>query len=79
YKLRYPELKDLARASLEYAFLPGRSLWRPDPVRAGFRPVEECRVLRSVSCMRLLSTSPKARLEWRQERSFGAFEARYVG
>lgn len=79
YGLGYPELKDLARASLEYAFLPGRSLWRPDPVRKGFRPVEECRVLESARCARLLAGSPKARLEARQERSFQAFEARYVG
>ncbi|MET7369303.1 adenosine deaminase [Streptomyces sp. NPDC005566] len=79
YGLGYPELKDLARASLEYAFLPGRSLWRPDPVRRGFRLVEECRVLESARCARLLADSPKARLEARQERSFRAFEARYVG
>ncbi|WP_309032423.1 hypothetical protein [Streptomyces alfalfae] len=26
YDLSYPELKNLARASLEYAFLPGKSL-----------------------------------------------------
>ncbi|MFD4692790.1 adenosine deaminase [Streptomyces sp. NPDC058463] len=79
YGLGYPELKDLARASLEYAFLPGRSLWRPDPVRKGFRLVDECRSLESTRCARLLANSPKARLEARQERSFRAFEARYVG
>ncbi|MFF2727486.1 adenosine deaminase [Streptomyces sp. NPDC058008] len=78
YGLDYAELKDLARASLEYAFLPGRSLWRPDPVRQGFRPVQECRAARSQRCERFLATSPKARLEWRQEQSFHAFEARYT-
>ncbi|WP_250294089.1 adenosine deaminase family protein [Streptomyces atroolivaceus] len=79
YGLDYPELKDLARASLEYAFLPGRSLWRPDPVRQGFRPVQECEAQQSVRCARLLANSPKARLEWRQEQSFRTFEARYAG
>ncbi|MGF1343046.1 adenosine deaminase family protein [Streptomyces flavovirens] len=79
YELGYPELKDLARASLEYSFLPGRSLWRADPVRKGFRLVDECRVPQSDRCGRLLSASPKARLEWRQEQSFQAFEARYAG
>ncbi|MBM7436645.1 adenosine deaminase [Streptomyces sp. HB132] len=79
YGLGYPELKDLARASLEYSFLPGRSLWSPDPVRRGFRPVQECRAPRSARCARLLANSPKARLEWRQEQSFHAFEARYTG
>ncbi|MGW4228436.1 adenosine deaminase family protein [Streptomyces sp. NPDC004980] len=79
YALGYAELKDLARASLEYAFLPGRSLWRTDPVRKGFRLVEECRMPQSARCERLLAQSPKARLEWRQEQSFRTFEARYAG
>lgn len=78
YDLGYTELKDLSRASLEYSFLPGRSLWRPDPVRQGFRPVQECRVLESARCARLLANSPKARLEARQEASFRSFEARYT-
>ncbi|WP_405811367.1 adenosine deaminase [Streptomyces sp. NBC_01520] len=79
YALGYAELKDLARASLEYAFLPGRSLWRTDPVRKGFRLVEECRMPQSARCERLLAQSPKALLEWRQEQSFRTFEARYAG
>ncbi|MEU5414190.1 adenosine deaminase family protein [Streptomyces clavifer] len=79
YGLGYAELKDLARASLEYAFLPGRSLWRTDPVRKGFRLVEECRVPQSARCERLLAQSPKARLEQRQEQAFRTFEARYAG
>ncbi|MCX5411161.1 adenosine deaminase [Streptomyces sp. NBC_00059] len=78
YDLGYAELKDLSRASLEYSFLPGRSLWQPDPVRQGFRPVQECRVLESARCARLLANSPKARLEARQEQSFRSFEARYA-
>jgi len=77
YGLGYPELKDLARSSLEYAFLPGRSLWRPDPVRQGFRPVQECQVLESPRCARFTSRSPKAQLERLQEQSFRSFEARY--
>ncbi|MGW0780471.1 adenosine deaminase family protein [Streptomyces sp. NPDC002913] len=79
YDLGYAELKDLSRASLEYSFLPGRSLWQPDPVRQGFRPVQECRVLESARCARFAERSPKAGLELRQERSFRAFEARYAG
>ncbi|MEU1124194.1 adenosine deaminase [Streptomyces sp. NPDC005899] len=79
YGLGYPELKDLARASLEYSFLPGRSLWRPDPVRQGFRPVVECRVPQSARCSRFTAGNPKARLELRQEESFRRFESRYSG
>uniref|UniRef100_A0AAU3H3S1 adenosine deaminase n=1 Tax=Streptomyces sp. NBC_01401 TaxID=2903854 RepID=A0AAU3H3S1_9ACTN len=79
YALGYPELKDLARASLEYSFLPGRSLWRSDPVRQGYRPVDECRVLQSARCARFTAQNPKAQLERHQEASFRTFEIRYGG
>ncbi|MET9804855.1 adenosine deaminase [Streptomyces sp. NPDC006368] len=80
YGLRYPELKDLARASLEYAFLPGRSLWRGNPTRDGYRPVAECRTERAGvpapggACGKLLAASPKAAVQWRQEAAFAVFE-----
>ncbi|MFF8293422.1 adenosine deaminase [Streptomyces sp. NPDC016309] len=79
--LSYPELKDLARASLEYAFLPGRSLWRGNPTAGGYRPVPACAGLHPTGgrplpgpCRRLLATSPKAAVQWRQEAAFAAFE-----
>ncbi|MFJ9665904.1 adenosine deaminase [Streptomyces sp. NPDC101219] len=80
YGLSYPELKDLARASLEYAFLPGASLWRGNPTRDGYRPVAACRGVRlgtlrpGADCRRLLDASPKATAQWEQERAFGRFE-----
>ncbi|MGW0998447.1 adenosine deaminase family protein [Streptomyces sp. NPDC002523] len=80
YGLGYPDLKDLARASLEYGFLPGTSLWQGNPTASGYRPVRACRderpgfPVRSRACLRLLADSPKARLEWRQESAFAAFE-----
>ncbi|MFF4759882.1 adenosine deaminase [Streptomyces sp. NPDC001292] len=80
YGLSYPELKDLARASLQYAFLPGASLWRGDPSTAGYRVVRACRgerpglPVRTPACRRLLSGSPRAELEWRQEAAFAVFE-----
>ncbi|WP_399016260.1 adenosine deaminase [Streptomyces sp. FIT100] len=82
YGLRYPELKDLARASLEYAFLPGRSLWRPGTVRPGDRPALAAPCRRELpgertprpSCARLLAESPRAELQWRLESAFAAFE-----
>jgi adenosine deaminase len=79
YDLRYRDLKTLARASLEHAFLPGRSLWHaPDVYRrrqacahdlpgAG-RPHRRCRAL--------LRSSPKATVEWRQEARLRRFERR---
>ncbi|MGA5820972.1 adenosine deaminase family protein [Kitasatospora sp. NPDC094028] len=78
YDLGYRDLKDLARNSLEYAFLPGRSLWAD---RDRFRPAPECAGERLGApnprkrCAALLAASPKAQQEWQQERGFGAFEA----
>ncbi|MEV6397464.1 adenosine deaminase [Streptomyces sp. NPDC051907] len=82
YDLSYRELKDLARASLEHAFLPGRSLWR---TTADYRPVRACRAERRPGtrtpgplCAAFLAASPKAALEWRQEAAFTAFERRVL-
>jgi adenosine deaminase len=81
YDLSYRDLKDLARASLEYAFLPGRSLWRTVD---GYRPVRECLAGRpgqrepGPSCAAFLAASPKAAVEWRQEAAFTAFERRVL-
>ncbi|MFF5975177.1 adenosine deaminase [Streptomyces sp. NPDC012769] len=80
YGLSYPELKDLARASLEYAFLPGTSLWRGNPTRDGYRMTPVCRGLHpgltepTAECRRLLTSSPKAAVQWRQETAFHHFE-----
>ncbi|MFF9478417.1 adenosine deaminase [Streptomyces sp. NPDC014733] len=80
YGLSYPELKDLARASLRYGFLPGADLWRGNPTRDGYRTVDACRGVRPGSpapgpeCRRLLDSSPKAAAEWRQEGDFQRFE-----
>ncbi|WP_406864632.1 adenosine deaminase [Streptomyces sp. HUAS MG47] len=82
YGLSYPELKDLARASLEYAFLPGESLWRGNPTAQGYRLADVCRgerpgaPIRSDACRRLVDGSAKASTQWRQEAAFAAFERR---
>ncbi|WP_328681294.1 adenosine deaminase [Streptomyces sp. NBC_00322] len=81
YDLSYRDLKDLARASLDHAFLPGRSLWQT-PGR--YRPVRECRAVRpgerepGPGCAQLLASSPKAAIEWRQEAAFTVFERRIL-
>ncbi|MFC5669511.1 adenosine deaminase family protein [Streptomyces incanus] len=83
YGLTYPELKDLARASLEYAFLPGASLWQGNPTRDGYRPAVACRGVDlgtarpGADCRRLLDASPKAAAQWQQERAFHRFESRF--
>jgi len=78
YGFSYGELKALVRNSLEYAFLPGDSLWataspyRVAPACAGVAlgvgsPAGPCRDL--------LTASAKAALQWRLEGEFRAFEA----
>lgn len=79
YDLGYRELKTLARASLEHAFLPGRSLWRG---RGSVRRVAAC--ARDVPgagrprprCRAFLRTSAKATVQWEQEARTNAFERR---
>jgi adenosine deaminase len=79
YDLSYRELKTLARASLEHAFLPGHSLWR---ARGSIRRVAAC--ARDVPgsgrprprCRAFLRTSAKATVQWEQEARTNAFERR---
>ncbi|MEE6264440.1 MULTISPECIES: adenosine deaminase family protein [Streptomyces] len=84
YRLGYGELKDLARASLQYSFLSGRSLWQGNPTRSGYHPVAACRGqlpgsgTPGAACRLLLASSPKAAVEWRQEAAFAAFEKKFA-
>lgn len=70
--LRYADLKELARASLEYAFLPGASLWQG----GGFgSPVQPCAAsLAEKACRKFLEASEKARLQADLEARFDRFE-----
>jgi len=72
YDLSYADLKSLARNSLEYNFLPGRSLW---VATAPYRIDPACARPKSTACASLLNASEKARLEWRLEGEFKNFEA----
>jgi adenosine deaminase len=82
YDLHYRHLKTLARASLEHAFLPGRSLWRALGV---YRRTAACardvpRAERpSRRCRALLRASAKAAVQWKQEARFHRFERRRRG
>jgi hypothetical protein len=76
--LGYVQLKMMARNSLQYAFLPGASLWAD----AGkFVPNAQCardvpgRAAVSDACARFLAASEKARLQWKLEAEFKSFEA----
>jgi len=80
YGLSYPDLKQLVRNTLEYAFVPGESLWRD---RSTFTPATACaealtsRAEPSGECRRWLDGQERARLQWQLEMSFSAFEAKY--
>lgn len=76
FGLDYDDLKEIARDSLTHAFLPGDSLWQGEdpqtiaPACAGTDPAEAP----AGDCAAFLAGSEKARVQWRLERAFAAFE-----
>lgn len=80
FHLTYTDLKTLARASLDHAFLQGESLWADID---DYRPTRACSgdiiggTKPSAACSALLRRSPKAAAQWRQEADFLKFEQRY--
>lgn len=82
--LNYSQLKTLARNSLQYAFIQGKSLWQDwkkfianpvcqEDLKAGKSVTE----IASPTCKELINTSEKARLQWDLEKSFASFESQY--
>jgi adenosine deaminase len=78
FGLTYPELKGMARNSIEYSFLPGVSLWRDHDYRhvqtACAADMMEGRDPAG-DCGELLNRSAKAKQQWELERRFARFEA----
>lgn len=72
--LDYQGLKALSRRSLEYAFLPGASLWAD---AAAWRRAAPCNGHDATVCTAFLATSEKAGAQWRLEEAFNRFEAAY--
>jgi adenosine deaminase/adenosine deaminase CECR1 len=77
-RLKYKDLKQLARNSLEYSFLRGQSLWQFPDYRA---TVAACVNDRpgspslSNDCIAFLKQSDRARTQWQLEADFAEFEA----
>ncbi len=75
--LGYVQLKTMARNSLQYAFIAGSSLWKD---ARKFVPVAQCAQdvvvmkLSSTGCRKHLEGSEKAKLQWKLEEDFRAFE-----
>jgi hypothetical protein len=80
YNLSYIELKHMARESLEHSFLPGVSLWSGSEAT---HMTSHCAVPQmgnsniSISCKKFLDANAKARLQWRLEQEFTAFEKKF--
>jgi hypothetical protein len=76
--LTYSELKTMARTSLQYAFLPGASLWSSPRT---FVLVKDCLTEKpgakppSARCQQFLDGSEKAKLQWELEAGFRDFES----
>jgi hypothetical protein len=80
YALTYAQLKKMARASLEYSFLPGSSLWSNfDKLQKNATCAKDAAKSAKPSppCEQLISTSGKAKAEWKLEKAFVEFEGRF--
>jgi len=80
YHLKYQDLKQFARASLEYSFLPGESLWKS---RKSYEMKRECAGVESMSnsrpaCEQLLKNNPKAKAELKLELTLDEFENHFT-
>ena len=77
FGLTYLDLKEMARNSVEYSFLPGESLWSNHDYR---HPQFACVTSLSsggqpaFACGALLAASPKAQQQWQLEQRFRRFE-----
>ncbi len=80
YHLKYQDLKKFARASIEYSFLPGESLWKN---AATFGRADACSMDKtsaaklSAGCAAMLAASEKARTQWKLEEALADFESRF--
>jgi adenosine deaminase len=80
YNLTYLDLKKFARASLEFSFLPGESIWKDPAIgaRAAACATDKLNAESpSASCASLLNSSEKAKQEWALEKAFGQFESKF--
>lgn len=78
FDLTYPDLKQMARNSIEYSFLPGSSLWLDHDYghpNAACATALNSRDDAQGACAAYLTSSPKARQQWELERHFQRFEA----
>lgn len=70
FGLNYSTLKQMARNSLSYSFLPGESLWTSKACQG--KTPDDNRI--GPSCQQFLAGSDKATAQWELERRLHAFE-----
>lgn len=79
YRFSYPELKRMARQSLEHSFVPGKSLWIS--TKGTFRPAVTCASnsarTPSQPCSEFLAENERAREQWKLEAAFAEFEKKF--
>ncbi len=74
YNFSYLTLKNLARNSIAYSFLLGKSLWEDDQYH---QRVPACRNSFSHRCQYFLEANEKAQLQWVLENQFLKFEKQF--
>jgi adenosine deaminase len=80
YHLKYQDLKKFARASLEYSFLPGESLWsgkKDSKIQQCIRDKVAPGSKISSACKAFLAASEKAQAQWKLEEALADFESRF--
>jgi adenosine deaminase len=77
YHLSYPTIKNIVRNSIQYSFLPGKSLWKDNIYQ---HIVTDCATdtlnskTLSLTCQRFLQANDKANMQWDLESRFLQFE-----
>ena len=71
FHLDYASLKQINRNTLTYGYIAGTSIWA-NAYKA--KPVSECTVLRSQTCLNFIKNNPKATLQWQLEQNLIQFE-----
>jgi len=80
YGLSYPDLKRMARASLEHSFIPGDSLWSDGrKLRRAAACAEDRAAGDRVSekCEKWIHANERARVQWQLEKTFAEFEKKF--
>lgn len=81
YTLTYFDLKNIARNSIEFSFLPGKSLWQPLSQYQAFAPPcyrdnPYTHPTPTTTCAAYLKANKKAEMAWKLETQFSMFERR---